>query len=119
SGKWSNNGSLSGVATGSVNDTAFGNTAIKDPLNNNSALAADTFGEAAINLSALFALLPPTEDPCVHFASVYLKSRSSASFTAELKDFIAPMQAGVVIFNPNAVAAAQTLLANRTSGGSL
>src|SRR6185369_10481965 len=56
---------------------------------------------AAIDLSALFALLPPTDDPCIHFSSVYLKSRSSASFTAETKDFIAPLQAGVVIFNPN------------------
>jgi hypothetical protein len=44
-----------------------------------------TFGEAQINLEAIF-------DPakCESFGSAYLKSRSSDSFTAAMKDFIAP-----------------------------
>lgn len=50
-----------------------------------------TFGELAIDLSLV---LPSAfgENPtkCTGLSSVFLKSRSSSSFTAELKDFIAP-----------------------------
>src|SRR5215208_2589497 len=42
-----------------------------------------TFGEAAISFDALFG-----EGACGQFGSAYLKSRSSDSFTAELKDFV-------------------------------
>ena len=47
--------------------------------------APRTFGEAQIDLSAIF-------DPnvCESFGSAYLKSRSSDSFTAALKDFVPP-----------------------------
>ena len=45
-----------------------------------------TFGEAQIDFDALAG-----EDECVAFGSAYLKSRSSDSFTAALKDFIAPL----------------------------
>jgi uncharacterized repeat protein (TIGR01451 family) len=93
-----------GVASGSVNNSAFGSGSIFDPIANKT-LAANTFGEASINLSAVFAgRIPPGE--CVHFANAYLKSRSSASFTSEIKDFIAPISVGVVVFNPDDVAAA-------------
>jgi uncharacterized surface anchored protein len=55
------------------------------------------FGEAAINLSKAgpggTSIFPTGQ--CVNFASAYLKSRSSASFTAELKDFIAPANANI------------------------
>jgi hypothetical protein len=44
-----------------------------------------TFGEAAVALSALFP--GPT---CGTFGSAYLKSRSSASFSSEVKDFVSP-----------------------------
>ena len=53
--------------------------------------AALTFGEMAVDLSVV---LPnafgqnPTK--CSGISSIFLKSRSSSSFTAELKDFIAP-----------------------------
>src|SRR4029453_905107 len=47
-----------------------------------------TFGEAAISFEALFPDLQPGQ--CGALGSAYLKSRSSDSFTAELKDFIAP-----------------------------
>ena len=49
------------------------------------AIDVGTFGEATVNLDAIF-------DPnsCESFGSAYLKSRSSDSFTAALKDFIAP-----------------------------
>jgi hypothetical protein len=51
-----------------------------------------TFGEAAINLSDS-GILP--RDKCVSFASAFLKSRSSDSFTAEIKDFTPPQPINV------------------------
>jgi hypothetical protein len=44
-----------------------------------------TFGEAAISFEALFGT-----GACGTFGSAYLKSRSSDSFTSEVKDFVAP-----------------------------
>jgi hypothetical protein len=44
-----------------------------------------TFGEAAISFDALFG-----QGACGQFGSAYLKSRSSDSFTAEIKDFVPP-----------------------------
>ena len=51
-------------------------------------LSARTFGEARINLplSGIF-----TSNQCTVFGKAYLKSRSSDSFTSEMKDFIAPI----------------------------
>ena len=45
-----------------------------------------TFGEASVALSSLF----PSNGECKTFGTAYVKSRSSDSFTAALKDFIAP-----------------------------
>jgi hypothetical protein len=45
------------------------------------------FGEAALNLTAA-GVFPANQ--CVNFGSAYLKSRSSDSFTAALKDFVPP-----------------------------
>ena len=44
-----------------------------------------TFGEAAISFEALFG-----SGACGTFGSAYLKSRSSDSFTSEVKDFVPP-----------------------------
>jgi hypothetical protein len=44
-----------------------------------------TFGEASVSFDVLFG-----SAPCGEFGSAYLKSRSSDSFTAEVKDFIEP-----------------------------
>jgi hypothetical protein len=54
-------------------------------------LSVRTFGEAVINLTAAGIV---GADPCLPFSSAYLKSRSSDSFTAALKDFIAPISLG-------------------------
>jgi hypothetical protein len=51
-------------------------------------LAGGTFGEASINLTGAGVFPAGT---CKAFGSTYLKSRSSASFTAEVKDFVAPV----------------------------
>ena len=49
-----------------------------------------TFGEAAISFDALFG-----QGACGEFGSAYLKSRSSDSFTSELKDFVPPERVNI------------------------
>ena len=51
-----------------------------------------TFGEAVINLTdaGVFG-----HEECVSFGNAYVKSRSSSSFTASLKDFIRPIDVSV------------------------
>ncbi len=46
------------------------------------------FGEASINLVCAGVV---TSGSCAPFSSAYVKSRSSTSFTSEIKDFIAPV----------------------------
>jgi len=88
---WGNRVDLSaaGFADGAVNTVS-----VTDPIPPDAprTLPALTFGEAAINLTAAN-VFPPGQ--CVNFASAFLKSRSSASFNAELKDFIAPANASI------------------------
>jgi hypothetical protein len=55
-------------------------------------LSVRTFGEAAINLTDS-GILPP--NVCRSFGRAYLKSRSSDSFSSELKDFIAPIAVNI------------------------
>jgi hypothetical protein len=80
---WGNRVNLStaGFAEGAVNGVT-----VTDPIANVS-LPASTFGEAAINLTAAGVFPAGT---CKALGSVFLKSRSSASFPAEVKDFVAP-----------------------------
>jgi hypothetical protein len=68
---------------------AVNTTQVADGANT---LSAFMFGEALINLEGSGILpLPSSSSQCVAFGMAYLKSRSSSSFTAEIKDFIAPM----------------------------
>ena len=69
----------SGAATGAINAAAI-------PANQSEigALDARTFGEASVDLSAIFG------QSCFALGGVYLKSRSSDTFTSALKDFISP-----------------------------
>ena len=74
--------SSSASAVGSVNTSAItaansGGLGALDPY---------TFGEASISFKALFG----DSASCTTFGGAYLKSRSSTSFTAEIKDFISP-----------------------------
>ena len=81
----------------STNSEGAINTAtITDPLNGAS-LAGSEFGEAGIDLSQTVPAFKGTPTSCETFGSAYLKSRSSASFTAELKDFVAPQPISVSI----------------------
>ena len=80
---WGDREGLSGAgnATGSINTSAIAGVD-SDGLGD---LDPRTFGEASVSLDAIF---DPTV--CMSFGSAYLKSRSSDSFPAALKDFIAP-----------------------------
>lgn len=84
---WGKTQTLGGtVAEGAVNLVA-----ITDPLDGDNALPKLTFGEAAINLTDA-KLLP---NLCVGFGSAMIRSRSSAAFNSELKDFIAPIDVAI------------------------
>ena len=77
---------LGPCATGTINNTLAIPAAESDGIISSGSLALRTFGEAQIDLRLLF-----QEDQCVTFGSAMLKSRSSDSFTSQLKDFIAPV----------------------------
>jgi hypothetical protein len=85
---WANRVDLTaaGFAEGAVNSAT-----VTDPIAGVS-LGQNRFGEAAINLTA--ANVFPSGQ-CVNFASVFLKSRSSSSFTSEVKDFVPPATANI------------------------
>jgi hypothetical protein len=85
---WGNRVNLSaaGFAEGAVNSVT-----VSDPIANVS-LPAGTFGEAAVNLTAAGVFPAGT---CAALGSAFLKSRASASFPAEVKDFIAPQPVNI------------------------
>src|SRR5215203_2596207 len=75
-----------GDALGSINTSLIaanqtGGLGSQDPY---------TFGEAAVSFDALFGT-----GACGTFGSAYLKSRSSDSFTSEIKDFVAPERVNI------------------------
>jgi hypothetical protein len=89
SGQWGAKDKLgNNAAEAKVNDTTVTDPIAPGPND----IPALEFGEAAIDLTAA-GVVP--EGECNPFASTYLKSRSSASFTSELKDFIRPTNAGL------------------------
>ncbi|UTW12195.1 MSCRAMM family protein [Marinobacterium rhizophilum] len=77
---WGNKTDLAGIAIGSINTSTVSSGALGidsfDPY---------TFGEASIDLNAIF-----PAGACRSFGFASLKSRSSDSFSAQMKDFIAP-----------------------------
>jgi hypothetical protein len=88
---WGNHVTLNGTdSIGAVNNI----DSVTDPIapNANRVLPALTFGETAINLTTAGVFPAGT---CSAFGSVFLKSRSSASFTAEVKDFVAPVPVNI------------------------
>jgi len=67
-----------------VVDTLGGNPPVNRP--------PQAFGEAAINLTTAGVFPPGT---CEAFGSAFVKSRSSTSFTSEIKDLIAPVPVNI------------------------
>src|SRR6266704_1587364 len=88
---WGNRVNLTaaGDAEGAVNAAT-----VADPVPPNAprTLTTGLFGEAAINLTAAGVFPAGT---CTAFGSTFLKSRASTSFTAEVKDFIAPQPVNI------------------------
>jgi hypothetical protein len=74
------------TAEGAVNSAT-----VAEPIAGGS-LTAGLFGEASINLTAA-GVFPA--GVCEAFGTAFAKSRSSSSFTAELKDFIAPIAVNI------------------------
>jgi hypothetical protein len=72
-------------ATGTINSSTIP-AAESDGLITTGSKAARTFGEAQIDLRLIF-----QANKCTSFGSAMLKSRSSDSFTSQLKDFVAPV----------------------------
>lgn len=83
---WSEREELGGDAVGSINTDAIA-AADSDGLG---PVSARTFGEATVDFDAI-----SPDAGCNAFAYAYLKSRSSDSFTAATKDFIAPINPGL------------------------
>jgi hypothetical protein len=80
--------STAGIATGSINTSAI----LAADSGGLGPISPRTFGEATVDFSnPLFT----GGGGCVSFGSAYLKSRSSDSFTAAMKDFIAPAPTNV------------------------
>ncbi|HKY75496.1 MAG TPA: SpaA isopeptide-forming pilin-related protein, partial [Acidimicrobiia bacterium] len=80
--QWGPELDLTGKAVGSINSSTI-------PVDESDGLGKQdprTFGEASIDLSAIF-----DDARCESFGSAYLKSRSSDSFTSALKDFVPPV----------------------------
>ncbi len=91
---WGNHLTLNGSdSIGAVNNL----DAVCDPFvstcsASSANISALTFGETAINLTTA-GVFPSTT--CSAFGSVFLKSRASASFGAEVKDFVAPVPVNI------------------------
>jgi hypothetical protein len=109
-------GALSAVNTVSVTDPilAPGQSASRT-------LDALTFGEASIDLQTTGIF---QAGACVSFGQAYLKSRSSDSFTSEIKDFIAPIPVSVtncapVIVNNLAWVSAGNVTGAQSDGGQI
>lgn len=83
---WSDKTPLTGDSVGSINTGSIA-AAAADGLG---AISPRTFGEATVDFDAI---VPGAG--CNAFAYAYLKSRSSDSFTAAVKDFIAPVNPGL------------------------
>jgi hypothetical protein len=94
----------SGDATGSINTAAI-SVANSDGMGG---FSPRTFGEAQLDLSTIFT------DPnqCEAFGSVYLKSRSSDSFTAAAKDFVPPQAVDISNCVPSTLTSAQRWVPN-------
>jgi hypothetical protein len=87
-GVWGPAASLTGSSEGATNSVTVSDTLAAPAVDR----PAQQFGEAAINLTAAGVFPSGT---CEAFGSAFVKSRSSTSFTSELKDFIAPVAVNI------------------------
>lgn len=85
---WGPATTIAGTCSEGATNSSPVNDTLGSPPNPVVSRPAQQFGEAAINLTCA-GIVPP--NACEPFASMYVKSRSSTSFTSEIKDFIAPI----------------------------
>jgi hypothetical protein len=78
-----------GIAEAGFNQTQQ----IANFLGGPATIPAAEFGEGAINMTAAGLILNQNDPnaPCQSFASAYVKSRASSSFSSEIKDEVAPV----------------------------
>ncbi|HEV2235574.1 MAG TPA: hypothetical protein VGR57_02840 [Ktedonobacterales bacterium] len=118
---WGNQETLNGTdSIGAVNNL----DPVTDPLfpteaNYQNPVPALQFGETAIDLTKAGVFPAGT---CKAFGSAFVKSRSSASFTAEVKDFIAPIpvniaNCGTITVHKITIPAGGTGFSYTTTGG--
>jgi uncharacterized repeat protein (TIGR01451 family) len=95
---WGKVKELSGSAVSAEINTG----SVTDPIAPNAGRTLDplTFGEAGIDLQAAGIF---QSGVCTNFGQAYLKSRSSDSFTSEIKDFIAPIPIEVSNCSPKLI----------------
>jgi hypothetical protein len=90
---WGNHVTLNGTnSIGAVNTDPVTDPLFPNEGNYINPVPALQFGETAINLTGAGVFPPGT---CEAFGSAFLKSRASASFPAEVKDFIAPIPVNI------------------------
>jgi hypothetical protein len=84
---------------GSFQGQANASGTVVDPLAPSAPRTLDvlTFGEGSIDLTASGIF---TAGQCTSFGRAYLKSRSSDSFTAAIKDFVAPIPVSITNCQP-------------------
>lgn len=110
--RWTGSAWSAATQVSSANSEGSVNTAtISDPFTNAN-LTTGLFGEASINLTGAGIFQAGV---CTSFGSAFTKSRSSNSFTAELKDFIAPVP--VVVSNCGSLVVHKTDLNSNTLAG--
>lgn len=90
---WGENKNLTNPPAGvpPVAEAAVNTVSVTEPIAGGT-LGIGLFGEAAINLTDAGVF---EEGECEAFGSAFVKSRSSSSFPAELKDFIAPVPVNI------------------------
>lgn len=88
--QWSGSAWSAPVDASAFSEAAINLAQVANPLLNGSPspIPALQFGEVALNLTAA-GIFP--SGVCKAFGSAYVKSRSSTSFSSEIKDFIAPV----------------------------
>lgn len=95
--------------SGTNSEGAVNTGTVSEPYTGGS-LTAGLFGEAAIDLTAAGVF---NGSDCKAFGSMFTKSRSSSSFTAEIKDFIAPQ--GIQLTNCSTTTVTTPKLADGTT----
>jgi Prealbumin-like fold domain len=87
--EWGAKTPIPGQALGTINSTAIP-AAESDGLSSTLPVAARTFGEMQLDLDFIF-----DEGVCESFGSAFVKSRSSDSFTSQMKDLIRPVPVNI------------------------